>query len=178
MSTNIGLIHKEISKRKCDIKKWDKLIYILFDALPEQWSSLQGKFWIKCLNPLQKIALHQRFALFSAIFNSQYTRNCTNWNRTEWGPPFKLCIQQVHWYLLALKLGAKTAPIVNCASLFFSNAKRAWKKHRLCLGKSWEKHEKFSSFRYVQLQPFRKKESSESRKLNHQILFIAYLTQM
>ena len=119
MSTNIGLIHKEISKRKCDIKKWDKLIYILFDALPEQWSSLQGKFWIKCLNPLQKIALHQGFALFSAIFNSQYTRNCTNWNRTEWGPPFKLCIQQVHWYLLALKLGAKTAPIVNCASLFF-----------------------------------------------------------
>ena len=28
-------------------------------------------------------------------------------------------IPQLHWCLLALKLGAKTAPIVNCASLFF-----------------------------------------------------------
>ena len=33
-----------------------KIICVLLDALSEQWSSLQGKFWIKCFNPLQKIS--------------------------------------------------------------------------------------------------------------------------
>jgi hypothetical protein len=39
------------------------------------------------VNPLQKIALYQGFTLFSAIFNSHYTGDCTNWNCTNWRPP-------------------------------------------------------------------------------------------
>ena len=43
-------------------------------------------FCIKCLNPLQKIALYRGFTLLSAIFNSHYTGDRTNWNRTNRGP--------------------------------------------------------------------------------------------
>ena len=63
--------------------------------LHEQWSSLQGKFWIKCLNLRQKITLYWGFALFSAIFSSHYTGDRTNWNRTNRGPPV-LCSARFH----------------------------------------------------------------------------------
>ena len=67
-----------------------RLICVLFDALPEQWSSLQGKFWKKCLNPLQKIALYRGFEL--CIFNSHHTGDRTNWDRTNREPPVTVII--------------------------------------------------------------------------------------
>ena len=87
LSTNIGLIYEGIYKTKCNIQKLDNLAAFSLMFLPEQWSSLQGKFWIKSLNLCQKIALHRGFALFSAIFNSRYTGDRTKWNRTNRGPP-------------------------------------------------------------------------------------------
>ena len=99
LSTNVGLIHKGITKTKWNISKLDDLSAFSLMFLPEEWSSLQGKFWIKCPNLFQKIALYQGFALFSAIFNLHYTGDRTNWNRTNRRPPVLSSKKNVSFYL-------------------------------------------------------------------------------
>ena len=61
-----------------------QLICVLFVALAEQWSSLQGTFLYIFVT---KIAIYRGFAVLIAIFKSHYTGDYTNWNRTNWGPP-------------------------------------------------------------------------------------------